>query len=117
MGIFTIPFSFLDLEDLNAEYERSVRQAIRAASLFQACAGTANLGPYFLSTRLDPFAQYIQRVQFEREAESAEAGVKDLVLKLAIDCRRRSTIDPVLNSDNAPNGERRARGNAEGKQA
>ena len=88
MGTFTIPFDFLVLEDLDADYERSVKLAIRTASLFQVSASTGTLGEYFLSARADPFAQHIQRVQFDGEA-ATRGCVKALVLELALDCQRR----------------------------
>ena len=65
VGTLTIPFNFLDLEDLDADYERSVEQAIRVASLFQSCANRNALGGHFLSTRSDTHVLFLQQVQFD----------------------------------------------------
>jgi len=89
MGIMTVAFNFLDLEDLDADYERSVEQAVRVASLFQASAGVDSLGPSFLSTGPDPFAFYIQRVRFEQGPDMTEAKARAAVADLALECRRR----------------------------
>jgi hypothetical protein len=40
----TVVFNFLDLEELDADHERSIGQAERVASLFQASAGCDRLG-------------------------------------------------------------------------
>ena len=65
VGTLTIPFNFLDLEDLDADYERSVKQAIRVASLFLSCANRNALGRHFLSTRPDTQVLFLQQVQFD----------------------------------------------------
>ena len=107
MGTTTIPFDFLDLEDLDADYERSVKLAIRTASLFQVSASTDNLGEYFLSTRPDPFAQHIQRVEFDREAET-RGSVRALVLELALECQRRLGASLNASVDDPTIGERKS---------
>jgi hypothetical protein len=83
----TIAFNFLDLEELDADYERSVDQAERVAALFQTSADTDSLGSSFLSTAPDPFALYIQRVRFEPGNADLESTARAAVARLALQCR------------------------------
>ena len=87
--ILTVAFNFLDLEDLDADYHRSVEHAVRVASLFQATASADSLGPSFLSTGPDRFAFYIQRVRFEQGPDDIGPKARAAVAKLASACRNR----------------------------
>ena len=89
MGTVTVSFNFLDLECLDADYERSVEEAIRVASLFQACASKEKLGECFLHTEADPFALYIQRVRFEALDPDMELLAARSVQEFASSCRSR----------------------------
>jgi hypothetical protein len=101
MDILTVPFNFLDLEDIDADYDRSVERAVRVASLFQVCASDDNLGQSFLSTEPDPYALYIQRIRFERgSTEIDKATAQALVTELASQCRERlATVAQSQRSD------------------
>lgn len=88
-GTLTIPFNFLDLEDLDADYERSVEQAIRVASLFQSCANRNALGGHFLSTRSDTHVLFLQQIQFDRQGVVDEASSLRLITEFAVRCRDR----------------------------
>jgi hypothetical protein len=90
MGIIlTVAFNFLDIEDLDADYERSIEQAERVAAAFQALASKASLGQSFLSTAPDQFAFYIHRVLFENGTDEPEAKAGGAVEALAHHCRNR----------------------------
>jgi hypothetical protein len=82
-----MPFNFLDLEDLDAEYEHSVQHAVRVASLFQICAGRGDLGPCFLATEPDPFVPIVQRVEFDLRDTVAKESLLRLIVDLARRCR------------------------------
>jgi hypothetical protein len=85
----TVAFNFLDMEDLDADYERSIEQAERVAAAFQALAGKDSLGQSFLSTAPDQFAFYIHRVLFEKRTDAPEAQARAAVEALALHCRNR----------------------------
>jgi hypothetical protein len=104
MGTLTIPFNFLDLEDVDAEYEHSVEHAVRVASVFQSCAGRGDLGPSFLATRPDPFVSFVQRVEFELRDTVGEESLLRLIVDLARRCRDSLITGQPPTATNPPLG-------------
>lgn len=100
--ILTVAFNFLELEDLDADYHRSVEHAVRVATLFQASAGADSLGPSFLSTGPDRFAFYIQRVRFAHGPDDTEPKARAAVANLARRCRNRLLLAPLRHGSTAP---------------
>jgi hypothetical protein len=104
MGTLTIPFNFLDMEDVDAEYEHSVEHAVRVASVFQSCAGRGDLGPSFLATRPDPFASFVQRVEFQLRDTVGEESLLKLIVDLARRCRDSLITGQPPTATNPPLG-------------
>jgi hypothetical protein len=101
----TVAFNFLDMEDLDADYEPSIEQAERVAAAFHALASKDSLGQSFLSTAPDRFAFYIHRVLFEKGTDEAEARARAAVEALAVHCRNR-LLETGVHTSGRPSANR-----------